>query len=50
MIPTSASNVGGQYNTKNWVGWPDEQNQYAPAQPTQQNALQIVLNLKPAGA
>jgi peptide/nickel transport system substrate-binding protein len=50
VIPTSASNVGGQYNTKNWVGWPDEQNQYAPAQPTQQNALQIVLNLKPAGA
>jgi peptide/nickel transport system substrate-binding protein len=49
MIPTSASNVGGLYSTKNWVGWPDEQNQYGPAQPTQQNALQIVLNLKPAG-
>jgi len=50
MIPTSASNVGGMYSTKHWVGWPDESNQYAPAQPTQQNALQIVLNLKPAGA
>ena len=50
VIPTSASNVGGLYSTKNWVGWPDEQNQYGPAQPTQQNALQIVLNLKPAGA
>ena len=50
IIPTSASNVGGLYSTKNWEGWPDEQNQYAPAQPTQQNALQIVLNLKPAGA
>lgn len=50
VIPTSASNVGGMYNTKNWIGWPDEQNQYAPAQPTQQNALQIVLNLKPATA
>jgi peptide/nickel transport system substrate-binding protein len=49
VIPTSASNVGGLYSTKNWVGWPDEQNQYGPAQPTQQNALQIVLNLKPAG-
>ena len=49
MIPTSASNVGGLYSTKNWVGWPDEQNQYGPAQPTQQNALQIILNLKPAG-
>ncbi|WP_350274038.1 ABC transporter substrate-binding protein [Kribbella sp. HUAS MG21] len=50
VIPTSASNVGGLYSTKNWTGWPDEQNQYAPAQPTQQNALQIVLNLKPAGS
>ncbi|MFD7156193.1 ABC transporter substrate-binding protein [Kribbella sp. NPDC059898] len=49
MIPTSASNVGGLYSTKNWVGWPDEQNQYGPAQPTQQNALQIILSLKPAG-
>jgi peptide/nickel transport system substrate-binding protein len=50
VIPTSASNVGGLYSTKNWVGWPDEQNQYGPAQPTQQNALQIILNLKPAGS
>ncbi|MFF1822065.1 ABC transporter substrate-binding protein [Kribbella sp. NPDC058245] len=50
IIPTSASNVGGLYSTKNWVGWPDEQNSYAPGQPTQQNALQIVLNLKPAGS
>jgi peptide/nickel transport system substrate-binding protein len=48
MIPTSASNVGGEYNTKNWVGWPDQANPYAPAQPTQQNALLIVLTLKPA--
>ncbi|WP_405061121.1 ABC transporter substrate-binding protein [Kribbella sp. NBC_01505] len=50
VIPTSASNVGGLYSTKNWIGWPDEQNSYAPGQPTQQNALQIVLNLKPAGS
>lgn len=48
MIPTSASNVGGMYSTKHWIGWPDEQNPYAPAQPTQQNALQILLALKPA--
>lgn len=50
VIPTSAANVGGLYSTKNWVGWPDEQNQYAPPQPTQQNALEIVLKLKPAGS
>lgn len=50
IIPTSASNVGGLYSTKNWTGWPDDANQYAPGQPTQQNALEIVLKLKPAGA
>ncbi|MFK4090004.1 ABC transporter substrate-binding protein [Kribbella sp. NPDC020789] len=50
VIPTSASNIGGLYSTKNWTGWPDEANSYAPGQPTQQNALQIVLNLKPAGS
>jgi peptide/nickel transport system substrate-binding protein len=50
MVPTSAANVGGQYNTKNWTGWPDEQNPYAPAQPTQQNALEVVLRLQPANS
>ena len=45
---TSAANAGGQYSTKNWVGWPDESNQYAPLQPTLENALDVVLHLKPA--
>jgi peptide/nickel transport system substrate-binding protein len=48
MIPTSAANAGGEYSTKNWVGWPDEANPYAPAQPTLINALDIVLHLRPA--
>ncbi|GLZ29207.1 peptide ABC transporter substrate-binding protein [Lentzea sp. NBRC 105346] len=48
VIITSAANGGGQYSTKNWVGWPDEQNPYAPAQPTLENALDIVMHLKPA--
>jgi peptide/nickel transport system substrate-binding protein len=48
MIITSASNLGGEYSTKNWVGWPDDSNPYAPAQPTQINALDIVLHLTPA--
>ncbi|MGH8890567.1 MAG: ABC transporter substrate-binding protein [Acidothermaceae bacterium] len=48
VLITSAANVGAEYNTKNWVGWPDESNPYAPPQPTQQNALQVVLALKPA--
>lgn len=48
VLLTSASNVGAEYNTKNWVGWPDDSNPYAPPQPTQENALDVVLHLKPA--
>jgi peptide/nickel transport system substrate-binding protein len=48
MIPTSAANAGGEYSTKHWVGWPSADNAYAPAQPTQPNALDIVLHLTPA--
>ncbi|NUT50541.1 MAG: ABC transporter substrate-binding protein [Saccharothrix sp.] len=45
---TSAANAGGQYSTKNWVGWPDQANPYAPVQPTLENALDVVMHLKPA--
>jgi peptide/nickel transport system substrate-binding protein len=48
MIPTSAGNVGAEYSTKNWIGWPDDSNPYAAAQPTQTTALDVVLHLKPA--
>jgi peptide/nickel transport system substrate-binding protein len=48
MVPTSAANAGAEYSTKNWVGWPDDQNPYGPAQPSQRNSLDIVLHLKPA--
>jgi len=48
VLLTSAANVGAEYNDKNWVGWPDDSNPYAPPQPTQQNALDVVLHLKPA--
>jgi peptide/nickel transport system substrate-binding protein len=50
MIPTSAANAGGEYSTKNWVGWPSAANPYGPAQPTQPNALDIVLHLTPASS
>ncbi|QFZ17946.1 ABC transporter substrate-binding protein [Saccharothrix syringae] len=45
---TSAANGGGQYSTKNWVGWPDDSNPYGPVQPTLENALDVVMHLKPA--
>ncbi|WP_130798686.1 ABC transporter substrate-binding protein [Streptomyces otsuchiensis] len=48
MVPTVAGPIGAQYNTRNWVGWPDESDPYAPPQPTQPNALEVVLRLKAA--
>jgi peptide/nickel transport system substrate-binding protein len=47
IVPTSAANVGAEYSTKNWTGWPDASDPYAPPQPTQQNSLEIVLKLRP---
>ena len=48
VLSPSAANAGGEYSTKNWVGWPDENNQYAPAQPTLINSVDVLLHLKPA--
>ncbi|MEE1927115.1 ABC transporter substrate-binding protein [Streptomyces sp. TRM 70351] len=48
MVPTAAGPIGAEYSTKNWTGWPTESDPYAPPQPTQPNALDIVLRLKPA--
>jgi peptide/nickel transport system substrate-binding protein len=47
VLVTGAANAGGEYSTLHWTGWPDENNQYAPVQPTQPNALDIILHLKP---
>ena len=49
-IPVGADNIGGAYSTKNWVGWPDSSNPYGAMQPTQPNALDVVLHLRPAGS
>jgi peptide/nickel transport system substrate-binding protein len=50
MIPVGADNVGMAYSTKNWTGWPDDSNPYGAGQPTQANALDVVLHLKPANS
>ncbi|SCF20977.1 ABC transporter substrate-binding protein [Micromonospora mirobrigensis] len=50
MIPVGADNIGGAYSTKNWTGWPDDANPYGALQPTQPNALDVVLHLEPAGS
>ena len=48
VLITGAANAGAEYSTRNWEGWPDENNQYAPPQPTLINALDVVLHLRPA--
>lgn len=48
VIITSAGNLGGEYSTKHWTGWPDDQNPYATGQPTKVTALDVVLHLTPA--
>ena len=50
FIPIMAANAGGEYSTKDWTGWPNAANPYAPAQPTLINSLQIILDLKPASS
>ena len=48
MIPTSAGNVGAEYETTKWIGWPDASNSYEAIQPTRWGMLDVVLHLKPA--
>lgn len=38
----------GSYNTRNYEGWPSEDNPYAPADQTQPSAVQILTELEPA--
>ena len=47
-IPLGAHPLLGEFNTRNYVGWPSEQDPYASADPTQQNVVQILTKLKPA--
>lgn len=48
MIPTSAGNLGAEFNAKNWSGWPDATNAYAAPQPTRWGMLDIILHLTPS--
>ncbi|GAA4590172.1 peptide/nickel transport system substrate-binding protein [Actinoplanes octamycinicus] len=50
MLPIGSDNVGGAYSTKNWIGWPTDADPYAPMQPTQSGALDVIMHLKPAGS
>jgi len=47
-IPIGTHPTLGEYNTRSFVGWPSEDNQYATADPTAPSAVQVVMKLTPA--
>jgi len=47
-IPLGSHPLLGEYNTRNYVGWPSERDLYASADPTQPGIVQILTKLKPA--
>jgi peptide/nickel transport system substrate-binding protein len=47
-IPLGSHPLLGEFNTRNYVGWPSEDDQYASADPTQPAVVQILTKLKPA--
>jgi peptide/nickel transport system substrate-binding protein len=47
-IPIGTHPTLGEYNTRTFVGWPSEDDQYATADPTQPSAVQVLMKLKPA--
>ncbi|AZS43260.1 ABC transporter substrate-binding protein [Microbacterium oleivorans] len=46
-IPLGAHPLLGEFNTRNYVGWPSEDDQYAAGDPTQAGVVQILTKLKP---
>ncbi|WP_353813556.1 ABC transporter substrate-binding protein [Agromyces sp. SYSU T00266] len=48
-IPLGSHPLLGEYNTRNYVGWPTEDDQYASADPTQPGIVQVLTSLQPAG-
>ncbi|MFE5407778.1 ABC transporter substrate-binding protein [Microbacterium sp. NPDC056569] len=48
VIPLGAHPLLGEFNTRNYVGWPSEDDQYASADPTQPAVVQILTKLQPA--
>ncbi|MDC7805173.1 ABC transporter substrate-binding protein [Sphingomonas sp. BLCC-B65] len=47
-IPIGTHPTLGEYNTRSFVGWPSEDDQYATADPTAPSAVQVVMKLTPA--
>lgn len=47
-IPLGAHPLLGEFNTRNYVGWPSESDQYASADPTQPGIVLVLTKLQPA--
>lgn len=47
-IPLGAHPLLGEFNTRNYVGWPSEDDPYASGDPTQPGIVQVLTALKPA--
>ncbi|GEA88934.1 ABC transporter substrate-binding protein [Cellulomonas cellasea] len=47
-IPLGSHPLLGEFNTRNYVGWPSEEDAYASADPTQPGIVQVLTNLEPA--
>lgn len=47
-IPLGSHPLLGEFNTRNYVGWPSTDDQYASADPTQPAIVQVLQKLKPA--
>lgn len=47
-IPLGSHPLLGEFNTRNYVGWPSEDDQYASADPTQPAIVQVLAKLTPA--
>lgn len=48
VIPVGTHPALGEYNTRNYVGWPSEEDQYATADPVQVTAALVLTKLTPA--
>ncbi|WP_194421326.1 ABC transporter substrate-binding protein [Microbacterium abyssi] len=46
-IPLGAHPLLGEFNTRNYVGWPSEDDQYASGDPTQPGIVQVLTELEP---
>lgn len=48
VIPLGSHPLLGEFNTRNYIGWPSENDLYASADPTQPGIVLVLTKLKPA--